>query len=64
MGAEAAPVADDQKLRDLAGYILTTEEMGLTYHKGPSDANPRVMLKSWASSADASWSMCPTENIG
>ena len=46
-----------QKLVDLAAsYVLTTRGLGLTFHRGPKDANPRVMLDS-RSASDASWSM-------
>ena len=43
-------------LKETAAYIITTREMGLTFHRGPERANPRKMLSSW-SAADASWSM-------
>ena len=58
IGAESSTdprVVDKKNLYDLAAYIITTREVGLTFHAGPEDANPREALTGWGAS-DASWS--------
>ena len=58
IGAESSTdprVVDDKNLQDLAAYIVTTEDVGLTFQAGPRGANPRDRL-SGNGAADASWS--------
>ena len=44
-----------KNLENMAAYIITTREIGLTFQAGPKDANPRNRLTAHGGS-DASWS--------